>query len=47
MDDSEIMNEYNIILDIIFYPNKYLTDENEYNIIWKADVSPILISKEM
>ena len=46
MNDYKRINK-NIILEVIFYPNNDSTNKNEYKIIWKKHVSPILLLKEM
>ena len=44
MDDSKIINKKCITPDMIFYPNHYLVNKNEYKIIGKTDFSPVLLS---
>ena len=38
MENSQRINKNNSILDVIFHPNYYLMNKNEYKIIWKIDV---------
>ena len=47
MYDSKIIHRNFYILDVIFYPNKYWMNKNQYKFIWKTDDTPILLLKDI